>query len=41
VRKSVFLIFFIFWNKHCVSNQWRDTVLGTFFDKQKPKLKNN
>jgi hypothetical protein len=27
--KSVFLMFYVFWIKHCVTNQWRDTVLGT------------
>jgi hypothetical protein len=29
VRKSVFLSFEMVWIKHCVSNQWRDTVFRT------------
>jgi len=36
----VFLIFRIVWNKHYVSNQWRDAVFGTIFA-QKPYLEHN
>jgi len=34
------LIFRIVWNKHYVSNQWRDAVFGTIFA-QKTNLEHN